>query len=99
MSALLTLLTAGLLLLHRTGRLPAWPVALTVAGAVSNLVDRAVLGSVRDFLVVGSVVINVADVAVIIGLVTAVAMWTIGQPDPDLDQHTDESRLHDRGRR
>jgi lipoprotein signal peptidase len=50
------------------GCLPSGGVALALGGAASNLLDRALLGWVRDFLVVGPVVINVADVAVVIGL-------------------------------
>jgi lipoprotein signal peptidase len=42
--------------------------ALLIGGAASNMVDRAVLGSVRDFLVVGPVVVNVSDIAVPAGL-------------------------------
>jgi lipoprotein signal peptidase len=48
------------------------PVAagLLFGGAVANLIDRAALGSVRDFIVIGhAIVVNVADVAVVIGLV------------------------------
>jgi lipoprotein signal peptidase len=54
-------------LLRRAG-VPAWALAAALAGAASNLVDRAVLGAVRDWLIVGPIVINVADVAVIVGL-------------------------------
>lgn len=50
------------------GRLSSMGVAMTLGGAASNLLDRALLGWVRDFLVVGPVVINVADLAVVIGL-------------------------------
>lgn len=52
-----------------TGALPPVAAGLLVGGALANLVDRAVLGSVRDFIVIGHVmVVNVADVAVAIGL-------------------------------
>ena len=44
-------------------------IAAVVAGVAGNLVDRAVLGSVRDFLVIpGVAVINTADVAIAVGL-------------------------------
>ena len=44
-------------------------IAAVVAGVAGNLVDRAVLGSVRDFLVIpGVAVINAADVAIAVGL-------------------------------
>jgi lipoprotein signal peptidase len=72
--ALGVLLAAALLLprVHR-GKLPALPTALLLGGAVSNLLDRAVTGSVRDFLPVGPVVLNVADVAVLAGVVVLAA--------------------------
>lgn len=44
-------------------------VAMTLAGSASNLLDRIVLGSVRDFISLGAIVFNVADVAVAIGVV------------------------------
>jgi signal peptidase II len=53
----------------RAGRIPAWPVGLVLGGSLGNLVDRTALGSVRDFLPLGHVVINVADVAVAAGLI------------------------------
>jgi hypothetical protein len=40
-----------------------------VGGALSNLVDRLLLGAVRDFLAVAHVVVNLADLAVLAGLV------------------------------
>jgi lipoprotein signal peptidase len=65
----------GCLLVHRvrTGRVPAWAAGLLFGGAASNLADRIAVGSVRDFLVVGRLVINVADVAVLTGVVAYVA--------------------------
>jgi len=44
-------------------------VGLLVGGAASNLVDRALSGSVRDFIRAGDVVFNPADIAIIAGLV------------------------------
>jgi lipoprotein signal peptidase len=32
------------------GKVPGWAAGLLIGGALSNLVDRALLGSVRDFL-------------------------------------------------
>ena len=56
------------------GRVAPWAAAAVLAGAASNLIDRAVLGSVRDFFAIPSfTVINVADVAVVVGLIATVA--------------------------
>jgi lipoprotein signal peptidase len=52
--------------------LPVWPAALVVGGAISNLIDRLLIGGVHDFLAIGPVVLNVADMAVFVGLVTLV---------------------------
>jgi lipoprotein signal peptidase len=52
----------------RRGALPGWIPALVVGGAASNLLDRLLLGSVRDFLAVGHVVVNLADLAVLAGV-------------------------------
>jgi signal peptidase II len=87
----LSIAMAGLLLgfgLHllrlvRDGRLAGWVAGLLVGGAAGNLVDRVLLGSVRDFLVVGNVVGNVADIAVLVGLV-AYAFARIRRPSPVL---------------
>jgi signal peptidase II len=54
----------------QTGTLSPVAAGLLVGGAFANLTDRAVLGSVRDFIVIGHVmVVNVADLAVAVGLV------------------------------
>ncbi len=56
------------------GRAPIYAVALVLGGAAGNLMDRLLLGSVRDFLPVAHlVVINLADVAIIAG-VAAIAI-------------------------
>jgi signal peptidase II len=77
---MLVLLTAvGLLLalvvvaglVHR-GRVSVTGGSLLLGGALGNLVDRAATGAVHDFLVVGPVVINLADVAVLAGVL---AVW------------------------
>ncbi|KQZ88562.1 hypothetical protein ASD62_03780 [Phycicoccus sp. Root563] len=57
------------------GRVSWWPVALVLGGAGGNLVDRALNGSVRDFIPAGPVVLNVADIAVVVGMVAAVLAW------------------------
>jgi lipoprotein signal peptidase len=53
---------------HR-GRLPAWVPGLLVGGASSNLLDRLLLGSVRDFVVTPWAVINLADLAVVAAVI------------------------------
>lgn len=50
-------------------RLDPWLTALVMGGALSNLVDRLLGGSVRDFLATPWVVFNLADVAVLVGLI------------------------------
>jgi lipoprotein signal peptidase len=51
-----------------SGRMPAWAVGLLVGGAVSNLLDRVATGVVRDFLATPWVIVNLADLAVLVGL-------------------------------
>jgi lipoprotein signal peptidase len=58
------------------GNLPAPAAGLTIGGAVANTIDRAVNGAVTDFLVLGPVVLNLADGAVIAGLAWSAATWT-----------------------
>lgn len=53
---------------HR-GRLPAWVPGLLIGGASSNLLDRLLFGSVRDFLATPLVVINLADLAVLAAVI------------------------------
>jgi lipoprotein signal peptidase len=57
----------GLRLLDR-GLLPAWIPGLVVGGALSNGTDRLLLGSVRDFLAIGHLAVNLADLTVLAGL-------------------------------
>lgn len=45
----------------------AW--AFVYAGGISNIVERIVLGYVRDFISVSSGVLNVADFFIIVGLI------------------------------
>jgi lipoprotein signal peptidase len=49
--------------------LPGWIPALVVGGALSNLLDRLLLGAVRDFLAIAHIVINLADLAVLAGVI------------------------------
>jgi lipoprotein signal peptidase len=48
--------------------LPGWILALVIGGSLSNLMDRLLLGAVRDFLAIGHLVINLADLAVVAGV-------------------------------
>jgi signal peptidase II len=58
-----------------------WPIRLAMAlqlgGAVGNLIDRLVIGSVTDFISVGNFAIfNVADAAISVGVgVLLLGMW------------------------
>ena len=57
-----------------TNRLMAWSVGLIMGGAVSNAIDRLVLGGVADFFSLHAFgfywyVFNVADVAIVAGVV------------------------------
>ncbi len=68
MAAGIALIAAyGIRLLGR-GLLPAWIPGLVVGGALSNASDRLLLGSVRDFLTIGHLAVNLADLAVLAGL-------------------------------
>lgn len=62
-------------------RVPAWAAGAVLGGSAANLLDRARYGSVRDFLVVGRwAVINLADVAVIVGVVACVSVAARTRP-------------------
>ena len=53
-----------------------WSLGVIVAGGVGNLIDRAVIGSVVDFIepvFVNFAVFNIADCAVTVGAVSLVA--------------------------
>jgi lipoprotein signal peptidase len=52
---------------HRRKVLP-WVPGLMIGGATANLLDRLLFGAVHDWLYLPKVVINLADVAVVIGL-------------------------------
>jgi lipoprotein signal peptidase len=64
-------LTAGIILAARwlrKGRSAPWALGLTIGGAAANTADRALHGAVQDFILVGPVVLNIADLAVFAGL-------------------------------
>src|SRR4051794_29461458 len=53
----------------RAGISPVVP-ALIAGGMLGNMIDRARLGAVRDFIPMPLVIINLADIAIIIGIFT-----------------------------
>ena len=57
----------------RQSLLAAWSLVLVIAGGVANAVDRAVTGGVHDWLHLGPIVANLADVWLLAGLVGYVA--------------------------
>jgi signal peptidase II len=54
--------------------LPAWIPGLVLGGALSNLIDRARFGGVRDFIATRWAVVNVADLFVIAGVLILPAL-------------------------
>ena len=81
----------------RRARPREWPVvvalAMVAAGALGNLIDRAVLGPVTDFLEFAFVqfpVFNVADMA-IIGGVAVLALWILFPAEEDPEPPADEA--------
>jgi signal peptidase II len=54
--------------------LPAWIPGLVLGGALSNLIDRARFGSVRDFITTRWAIVNVADLFVVAGVLIIPAL-------------------------
>jgi lipoprotein signal peptidase len=50
------------------GNLPGWVAGFLIGGALANLLDRLLFGAVHDWLYLPKVVINLADVAVAVGV-------------------------------
>jgi signal peptidase II len=96
---LVLLMAVGLLLalvvvagLVRRGRVSVTGGSLLLGGALGNLVDRAATGAVHDFLVVGPVVLNLADVAVLAGVL---AVWRgLGSSLTSRSSHPAPHALH-----
>jgi lipoprotein signal peptidase len=57
----------------RRGEVACWVPSLLIGGAVANLLDRLVTGAVHDFLAVGPIVLNLADLAITAGMLGLVA--------------------------
>jgi signal peptidase II len=70
---------------RRPGTLLLAATSLQFAGAVSNLVDRVAFGAVTDFLVMGPLVINIADLALVAGTAIAVVVL-LTEPNQRPDQ-------------
>jgi signal peptidase II len=51
------------------GTVPIWVPGLLIGGALGNLADRLLFGAVHDWLDLGKVVVNLADLAVLVGLI------------------------------
>lgn len=68
-SSVIVLLLAGAALATRNNPKLAWPMALLLAGSAGNLIDRAVNGSVTDFLHFQFwPAFNLADAFIVIGV-------------------------------
>jgi lipoprotein signal peptidase len=55
-----------------SGAIPAWIPGVLAGGAASNLVDRVLRGAIQDWLVTPWAVVNLADLAVVVGIVALV---------------------------
>jgi lipoprotein signal peptidase len=82
--AMLALSTVGILVFGgytgwaaARGTLPAWIPALLIGGGIGNLADRLLFGAVHDWLNLGKIVVNLADVAVLVGLIGYFAVLVI----------------------
>lgn len=60
--------------------LPLWPVGLAVGGSLGNLIDKVLLAEVRDFLLVGPIVVNLADLGLALGVAAFLTqLWQPGR--------------------
>ena len=50
------------------GNVPSWVASLVIGGAVANLLDRLLFGAVHDWLYLPKTTVNLADIAVLLGL-------------------------------
>jgi signal peptidase II len=63
------------------GVMPAWIAGLLIGGGTGNLADRLLFGAVHDWLDIGQVVVNFADVAVLVGLLGYAASLLFARRD------------------
>jgi lipoprotein signal peptidase len=89
------ILAAGGYSLHAAhrGRLPAWVPGLLIGGASSNLLDRLVVGAVRDFLATPWAVINLADLAVLAAVIGSIPVHLTRRSPAD--QSSERRCIHD----
>ena len=66
--------------LARRGSVPAWVPGLLVGGAGANLADRVLFGAVHDWLRLGPVVLNLADVMVLVAAIGMLVYFLQDQP-------------------
>jgi len=64
--------TAASVIYLRRAAAPTWAVGLALGGAAANTIDRALHAAVQDFIVTGPIVLNLADLAVVAGLIALV---------------------------
>ena len=77
----------------------AWPVVLSlglvVGGAIGNLIDRVLIGSVTDFLdfaLISFPVFNIADMALVTGTALLVLLMLFAPEEPEEDSGADPSQ-------
>ena len=82
--ALLGLVVVAAYLRGRRDRLLLVGAGLQLGGALGNLLDRVTVGGVTDFIHTGPVVLNLADLALLVG--AALGTFTLARrPPTDLD--------------
>lgn len=54
---------------------PAWAAGLIIGGALGNQIDRLAADGVRDWLHVGNIVLNVADICLAVGVLAC--LWSV----------------------
>jgi signal peptidase II len=80
--ALLGFALALYYLSRRPGTLLGVAAGLQLGGTVSNLSDRLAQGAVTDYFVTGPIVLNLADLALVAGMVIAVRVLLIDPREP-----------------
>lgn len=73
---------------RRGSRAVSLSVTLVLAGGVSNLLDRLIMGYVTDMISIGRFAIfNVADMAVVIGCIFAAVLIILASREEDSDEY------------